>query len=282
MDSVVNYSLEKTPISQYNVAFVLKPNTTLQSGVGYVGAYIPKFMSEIDMKDGPYETTQALSNTMIKNSNIAIKFNPVQLRNYYNLKPYRTSNMEQPPLGPGERFMAVCLEGDVKNMGYTSQFSDEAVRQFDRVKLHAGDGEGQGQYHLTMDTKDQVIKMESGTGQGEKSGYSFTIDGKQGNAVITDTNGQALMIDSTKKLASIANEQGVKVEVIGSNINIIGQGTVTITCPNVVINGNVQLNGSLSVTGNMSSTGSLSTQGGITSAGTIIDINGNTNHHTHP
>lgn len=53
-------------------------------------------------------------------------------------------------------------------------------------------------YYLRVDTYDKLVKLHTGTGDGEKAGYDITLDGENGKFTLADNKNNSISIDSTK------------------------------------------------------------------------------------
>lgn len=66
----------------------------------------------------------------------------------------------------------------------------------------------------------------------------------------------------------------------GRKVQINAATEVEVVASTIKLTGNVQVSGTLAATGAISGT-SLATTGNVTAGGTVIDVGGNTNHHSH-
>jgi hypothetical protein len=227
MIGVSGYSLDKVSLEEKNVAFVVVPNgnkgpNSKEDSDKPVGAYIPKLMSEINMEDKPWIKRKSVSSSMIKNDNVKIKFSPVvQHRNYYNVKPLRNSNVEQPALYKGEHFWVKFLDGDIKKGVYEPKFMDENLRSHDRhrifIKDKASVNSPNKEYEFLMDSEEQVIRIFMDNGRGEKEQFTIEVNGKAGHIELKGTDGES-------------------VKLGGGNVTITAPGTLTMNAGKIVAN----------------------------------------------
>ncbi len=66
----------------------------------------------------------------------------------------------------------------------------------------------------------------------------------------------------------------------GRKVQVNAATEVEVISPTIKLTGNVQVSGTLAATGAISGP-SLATTGNVTAGGTVIDVGGNTNHHSH-
>jgi hypothetical protein len=229
MNEVSEYSLGKVALEDKNIAFVVVPNdnrtaNTRDDADKVVGAYIPKLMSEIDMGNRPWIKKEILSSSMVKNSNIKIQFQPVEHRNYYNVRPLRNSNTEQPSLHKGENFWVKFLDNDIKKGVYEPRFMDETKRTHDRhrifIKDKASINSPDKEYEVLLDSKEQVIRLFMDNGRGEKDQYTFEINGEKGTVEIKDTKGNMFLLNSVNSQIKLQNASGSEINLQGGRLDL--------------------------------------------------------------
>jgi len=67
-----------------------------------------------------------------------------------------------------------------------------------------------------------------------------------------------------------------------NQINGVAGVSISLTAPEIYLNGNVHISGELTVGGGIEAVGSMHSEGSIEADGEILDGDGNTNHHSHP
>lgn len=149
-------------------------------------------------------------------------------------------------------------------------------------------------YWTEVDTRNKKIHVHTSMNDGEYTEYDIDIDTKNGILYISDKKGNIIKLISKEDKILVNTNNDVTINTAktvnittGTTINIVANSSVNITSPNINLNGNVSVNGSLNTSGNTQSKGSIQCagniqcKGNINCDGSIIDVGGNTNHHTH-
>jgi hypothetical protein len=230
MNNVAEYSLSKVNLEEKNVAFVVVPNSSKsrnnkEDSDKAIGMYIPKLMSEIDMGSSAWTRPRGVSSAMIKNSNIKVHFSPVvEHRNFYNVKPLRISNTEQPALYFGEHCWVKFLDGDIKKAVYEPRYMDETKRPHDRHRIFIKDkmtvDSEDKEYEILMDSEEQVIRLFMDNGRDEISQYTIEINGKKGNITMKDKEGNAFVLDTTSSQVKLQTAGGAEFKLSGGTVNV--------------------------------------------------------------
>jgi hypothetical protein len=108
-----------------------------------------------------------------------------------------------------------------------------------------------------------------------------------GSAIEIAPNGDIVLHGESKVYMTadsgitILTEKNSVVIVGAISVDVLAGGSISLSAPDIYLNGNVHVNGGLSISGDAVGAGSLKITGDIESAGAITDAAGNTNHHTH-
>ena len=106
------------------VAFILTPNS--RKDLDSVKAYIPKLMSNIDMKDDVWEETVNNSNSCIDNDNFEITGGEeVISENYIYLNATTRTGRDADIGNKGQRITAKFTDGDLNKGYYTALYADK-------------------------------------------------------------------------------------------------------------------------------------------------------------
>lgn len=88
-------------------------------------------------------------------------------------------------------------------------------------------------------------------------------------------DGGSLIYDWEAKTYSIILPTGTVTLQAGASTVVVTDNAVDVTATNITLNGKTLINGNTSIVG------ALSVKGDIAATGTIMDAEGNSNHHTH-
>lgn len=94
-------------------------------------------------------------------------------------------------------------------------------------------------------------------------------------------DGGSLVYDWQAKTYTITLPSGRVVTKVGATESVTTDNDVTVTTRNIKLIADVEVQGSLRVTKDVAIVGALHTVKDITSDGSIIDVTGNSNHHSH-
>lgn len=218
------FSKESTSLSDKLIGFVLIPNSSKSKNDRddrdkLVGAYIPQLMSQIEVKNGAWSKNFFPSQSIISNSNFEVKFDAVVERNYFNLTPYRISNIEQPLLSKGEHFYCQFIDGDIKKGKYLPELVNEKNRKTDRFRTFiSADGE---EYEFLMDSAEGHIKINLPGGK-DAIGYKLDFNSANGKMELIDSNGQGTFIDSNSETITVKSNGKIINETNGCVLEVNG------------------------------------------------------------
>ena len=249
--------LKNIELSDKQIAFVMEKNNKDNK----VGVYIPSVMSDIEMGDKVWTKKYTPSNKMIKNSNVSVKFQQVELTNVFEIEPKNISNISAPNLGMGEKVWVSFVDGDLKKCIYTDESVDETQRTTDSysisVMARKSVKEDESKYEFNMDSDDQFIELKTSDKNGEKDELSLKMDGKEGEIKITTTDGYINIKGDTTDISSILCINGINImdtlkalrnEMLGAMNQIVDQ-------TNAVLNSTIDnVNASISSTVNKTNT----------------------------
>lgn len=125
-----------------------------------------------------------------------------------------------------------------------------------------------------------------------QAGMGTFIPGLYGNAGAQPDNrdhveawrfadGGSLVYDWEAKTYTITLPSGQVITKVGTTESVTTDDSVTVTTVNIRLVADVEIQGALHVTGDVDFDSTLHAAGNITSDGQILDIGGNSNHHTH-
>lgn len=124
IQSFINYNDYKFDTNM--LGYVLLENKELRiiekdKNISGVGTYIPKIMTEINMKNNPYIEKKSLSSAMIKNKNTQVKFpKQVEVCNYIIVQQPKFITTEEQKCIKKNTCISIQTEnGDIHKIYYT-------------------------------------------------------------------------------------------------------------------------------------------------------------------
>ena len=142
--------------------------------------------------------------------------------------------------------------GDADKYYWVEYDDDSSIRNLETViyRFSANPkedtvGDSDNCYYLEISTHTGVITLHTSTVNNENCGFDIQVNGKDGNIIMTDTNGNQFYLDSPTERLGITNVSGTVTEIIkdvanvtANTVNVTGSTTVNI------IGGNINMQGS--------------------------------------
>jgi hypothetical protein len=214
-----------TPALHYTdqtIGTILKTNEELKKD-NILGVYIPKLMFGLPVKNGPYEKTVSIDTSKILNSkNKKIGSTSLKVKNYVVLPVSITPNINTPKYSCGENVIVDFADKDIKSayiLPYS--FGDTNRRKTDIITVFVNnfkeDQEELGLhniYALQLDTKNQMASIFTSDNNGEKGVYTFTLNGKDGTILISDSGKRKILMSTDDDSIVLENEAESKFSMI--------------------------------------------------------------------
>lgn len=197
--------------------------------------------------------------------------------------PLGCSNRKTPPnVRRGERVQLYRF-ADTDQYYWTTTGADEHLRKLETViygwssnsKEEADGRDLKNMYWFELSTHNGCVSFFTSKHEGERANYSIQLNTKEGRFIITDDEGNEILLDTDKTLISLTNADGTHVKLdkedidvhcdgnmtvdVGKNIDAKAGKDVTITCggsfttkasssatvkaPNITLDGNLTITG---------------------------------------
>lgn len=214
--------------------------------------YVPELLPAA--QDGEFSPGVSEANVQHKNILSSVKTTNVTTTNYIEATWYGSDNMMSPPhVRKGEQ-VEIFQISKSSNYYWRSLGRDPGLRTTDRwcVGVSAVEQENASLvnpddstniterndtncYIFDMDSSNQRVRLKTTNVNGEKYSYTFEINGKSGNVVISDDKGGAkqekcntIVIDSDKNQVQLSNGDGSSIILAGENITLKCKNIITI------------------------------------------------------
>jgi hypothetical protein len=131
-----SYSTDMTEFSTSDstIGFVLDGNSVTSNN--FIKAYVPKFMTNIDMGNNIWTKKISLDNKLVKNENINITFSKnIIEKNYVYLQPYDIIAKETNIVSKGDHIEVEYLDGDLRKGRFTPNEVDGTDNQYNNSRL---------------------------------------------------------------------------------------------------------------------------------------------------
>jgi len=137
---------------------------------------------------------------------------------------------------------------------------EEVVYAYSNLKDGLTKFDRNSSYWIEYNTKKKFIHLHTSDNDNEASRYDIKINTKYGIVTIIDKQKNEIRLNSPTGELDVNINNKVQVK----------SGTIVLSAPSIVLDGDVSI------------TKSLNCSGDVQSGGSVIDANGNTNHHSHP
>jgi hypothetical protein len=220
-----------TPALHYTeqtTGIILKTNEELEKD-NLLGVYIPKLMFGLPVKDGPYEKTVSIDTSKILNSkNKKIGNTSFKVKNYVVLPVSMNPNINTPKYNHGENVIIDFADNDIKSayiLPYS--FGDTNRRKTDVITIFVNNFKEAEEplsleniYAIQLDTKNQIATIFTSDNNGEKGVYTFTLNGKDGSILISDSGKRKIQIKTDDDSITLINEAESEFSMIDKVINM--------------------------------------------------------------
>ena len=213
------------------IGIVIK--TAEELGGTKLGLYIPKFMLGYSMSNGD----------VAKDSNIKISKNKcinddsfgefwkkeVTIKNYITVYPYLNQNQSMPQYVIGDKVIVQMIDNDLKTLAFLPYSINRlGQRATDKCMFSVPANPEENTaitednvYFFKLDSTKKVIILSTSDKNGEQSPQTISIDGENGQIVITD-NKERLWIMDTKEDSIITQTSGSTITQKAGDITLEG------------------------------------------------------------
>lgn len=154
----------------------------------------------------------------------------------------QNNRMVPPRVVKGER-VEIYQVSDTDQYYWRSMGVDEHLRKNDSVVLGVANKkertteplDDSNTYYAIIDSKNKVVKLHTGTSDGEPYAYDVQIDTKVGNLLITDDVGNSVHINSSESRVELTNASGSTMVLLEDLFKVVAS-KVEYVCSSFKIN----------------------------------------------
>jgi hypothetical protein len=131
--------------------------------------------------------------------------------------------------------------------------------------------DGVNSYTFTVDTKNGNVSASTSMANGEIVRYDFQLNGKDGTATLSDSDGNIIQMDASDRSIILMNSSGTYVSLIDTAITGWSADTIILKSAKITLDGEVDVTGNTHFKANIDVKGTTDLTGHVTIKTSTID-----------